>query len=70
MKGLMKLSSSEIFELFLSEAPHSGMNVLKACAFWSQNLFWIGFWKQSKDPACVPSFPRGEEYLSLGFTMN
>lgn len=39
MKDLMKLSSSEIFELFLSEAPHSGMNVLKAYACWSQNLF-------------------------------
>lgn len=39
MKDLMKLSSSEIFELFLSEAPHSGMDVLKACACWSQNLF-------------------------------
>lgn len=46
MKDLMKLSSSEIFKLFLSEAPHSGMNVLKAYACWSQNLFWIGFWKQ------------------------
>lgn len=46
------------------------MNVLKAYARWSWNLFWIGLWKQSKDPACVPSFPRGEECLSLGFTMN
>lgn len=61
MKDLMKLSSSEMFQLFLSLDPDSGMNVLKAYAHWSLNLFWIGLWKKGlgkvKIQLVFPAFP-------------
>ena len=72
MKYLMKLSSPEIFQLFLSLDPDSGMNILKA--HWSPNLFWISLWKKSlgkrKIQLVLLAFPGAEEYFSLGFTVN
>lgn len=76
MEDQMKLFSSERYSsCFLSLDLDSGIDVAKAHDCWSLNFFFLN-WAlkegpgQSKDPACVPGFPRVEEYLSLGFIVN